>query len=251
MGLFYDKHNPQAVTGISFTFSTLVQKKEIYTSQYKRHLYIMISSTNLRLLPDSKDLKAYCKSMAVLDAILSQDWIYRYYSYNSDWSTDEEFFEMRNGEGGQLLILFRKEGTVINGFSADAEEGDKEKLTAQLPAVFQEFMFGEPVSSTGTTFCIWQLEGESWKTGIASENDNHSEELLSALHPNPASYTAWATTYFNSFKQTGIPIDVVTRIYAQEALTKEMVLSIVRQLEDWELLQEDLAEISYPYHINQ
>lgn len=187
--------------------------------------------------------------MAVLDAILCQDWVYRYYSYNSDWSEEEEFFEMRNGEGAQLLILFRKEGTVINGFSADAEEGDKEKLTDQLPAVFHEFIFGEPVNSTGTTFCIWQLNGESWKTGIPSESDNHSEELLSGLDGKPATYVNWATDYFKgSYKETGIPIDVVTRIYAQEALKKDMILSIADHLEDWELLEEDLAEISYPYH---
>lgn len=190
--------------------------------------------------------------MAVLDAILCQDWVYRYYSYNSQWSEEEEFFEMRNGEGGQLLILFRKEGTVINGFYAEAEQGEIENLTEQLPAVFHEFIYGEPVNSTGTTFCVWKLEGENWSTGIVSENDDHSEELLTALHTKPASYAEWATDYFKGgYKETGIPIDVVTRIYNQEPLNEDMVLSIVDPLEDWELLKEDLLEISYPYHINQ
>lgn len=212
----------------------------------------MISTKDLQLLPDSKDLKAYCKSMAVLDAILCQDWLYRYYSYNSEWSEEEEFFEMRNGEGGQLLILFRKEGTVINGFSAEAEQGEIEKLTDQLPVVFHEFIFGEPVQSTGTTFCVWKLEGENWSTGMVSKNDDHSEELLTTLHSEPESYAGWATDYFKGgYKETGIPIDVVTRIYGQEPLTENMVLSIVDSIEDWELLKEDLVEISYPYHINQ
>lgn len=190
--------------------------------------------------------------MAVLDAILCQDWTYRYYSYNSEWSEEEEFFEMRNGEGDQLLILFRKEGTVINGFSIDAEQEKKEKLTAQLPAVFHEFIFGEPVNSTGTTFCVWKLEGEDWKTGTISENDDHSEELLTALDGKPGTYAVWATDYFKGhYKETGIPIDVVTRIYSHEPLTEDMVLSIIDQTQDWELLKEDLTEISYPYHINQ
>jgi hypothetical protein len=88
----------------------------------------MISTKKLQLLPDTGKLRAACKSMSVLDSILCQDWTYRYYSYNSEWAEAEEFCEMRNGEGGQLLILFCEEGTVINGFSVEAAETDKTEL---------------------------------------------------------------------------------------------------------------------------
>jgi len=203
------------------------------------------------LLPDSGVLRNACKAMAVLDAILCQDWIYRYYSYNSEWSEDEEFFEMRNGEGDQLLILFKNEGTVINGYFAEAEQGDKMQLTDQLPEVFHEFIFGEPVNSAGTTFCVWKYGDEDWATGIPAESDDHSEELLSPLDANPATYIKWATEYFKgSYKEGGIPPDTVTRIYNQQALSREMVLTLVDRLEDWDQLTEDLTEISYPYHIN-
>lgn len=189
--------------------------------------------------------------MAVLDAILCQEWVYRYYSYNSEWSEDEEFFEMRNGEGDQLLILFRAEGTVINGFFTEAEQGDKTQLTQGLPEVFHEFMFGEPVNSAGTTFCVWKTAGQEWTTGIPAGSDDHSEELLSPLDGKPATYIKWATEYFKGhYKEEGISTEVVTAIYNHETLDKEMVLSLVPQLEDWDLLYEDLAEISYPYHIN-
>jgi len=211
----------------------------------------MITTKNLLLLPDSKKLKDACKAMAVLDAILSQDWVYRYYSYNSDWSEDEEFFEMRNGEGDQVLILFREEGTVINGFAHEAEQTDKDKLTDKLPAVFHEFIFGEPVHSAGTTFCVWKYGQERWATGIIAANDDHSAELLSPLDGEPATYVKWATDYFKgSYKETGIPTEVVTQLFNHEPLTKAMVLSVVDELEDWEQLIEDLEEISYPYHIN-
>lgn len=211
----------------------------------------MISTKDLKFLPDGKKLQAACKSMAVLDAILSQDWVYRYYSYNSEWSENEEFFEMRNGEGDQLLILFREEGTVINGYAAEAEQGQKEKLTDQLPEAFHEFIFGEPVNSAGTTFCVWQINGKEWTAGIPAETGDHSEELLSPLDGSPATYIKWATDYFKgSYKESGIPLETVSRIFNQEVLTKEMVLSVADQLEDWEQLEEDLLEISYPYHIN-
>jgi hypothetical protein len=211
----------------------------------------MIATTNLLLLPDSEKLKNACKAMALLDAIMCQDWVYRYYSFNSDWSEEEEFFEMRNGEGDQVLILFRTEGTVINGFAHEAAEGNKGQLTHQLPEVFHEFMFGEPVHSAGTTFCVWKNGAEEWTAGILGDTDDHSEELLSPLDANPETYVKWATDYFKgSYKESGIPVEVVSRIFNKEPLTREMVLSIVNELEDWEQLTEDLIEISYPYHIN-
>lgn len=211
----------------------------------------MISTKELQLLPDSSKLREICRAMAVLDAILCQDWVYRYYSYNSDWSADEEFFEMRNGEGDQLLVLFNNEGTVINGFSAETEQGEKEQLTRELPEIFHEFIFGEPVHSAGTTFCLWKTHDQEWKTGINTEEGNHSEEMLSPLDGNPETYVKWAADYFKgSYHTDGIPLDTVTRIYNQEPLTREMVLSLVDNLEDWEQLTDDLSEISYPHHLN-
>ncbi|WP_158796963.1 hypothetical protein [Pedobacter sp. L105] len=210
----------------------------------------MISTKKTELLPDSTQLQATCKAMAVLDAILCQDWVYRYHSYNSLWADGEEFFEMRNGEGDQLLMLFTKDGAVINGFFSEAEQDDKIKLTDQLPNCFHEFIFGEPVHSAGTTFCLWKTAGQDWKTGIIAANDDHSAELLSPFDGQPSTYMLWATDYFKgNYTASGIPLDTVTRIYNQETLTKEMVLSLVDTLEDWEQLIEDLEEISYPYHI--
>jgi hypothetical protein len=212
----------------------------------------MISTKNLQLLPDTGKLRAACKSMSVLDSILCQDWTYRYYSYNSEWAKAEEFCEMRNGEGGQLLILFCEEGTVINGFSVEAAETDKTELQNLLPVAFHEFIFGEPVNSAGTTFCLWKTGDEEWQSWSPAPEDDHSEELLSTLNGDPVTYHKWATEYFKgTYKESGIPLTVVTRIFASEPLTKELVTALVDDLKDWELLKEDLDEISYPYHINR
>lgn len=210
----------------------------------------MISTKHMQSLPDAKKLKASCKAMAVLDAIFSQEWIYRYYSFDHNWSENEEFFEMRNGEGGQMLILFRAEGTVINGYSSEANQHHKEKVTHLLPPVYHEFIFGEPVNSSGTTFCLWTDANGNWTTGQLSEEDDFSEELLSALDGVPQTYINWASAYYaGSYVDTGIPLDTVTAIFNHEPLTKEMVLSLVNEIEDWEQLKTDLLEISYQYHI--
>jgi len=74
------------------------------------------------------------------------------------------------------------------------------------------------------------------------------EEMLNIFDGYPQTYIDWATVYFEeSYKESGIPLDTVTKIYKGETLTKEMILSIIEELEDWEQLKADLKEINYPY----
>lgn len=216
----------------------------------------MIPTKNPNTLPDRKTLQNICKSVSVLDAILSPEWEYRYYSYNHQWSDTEEFFEMRNGEGDHMLILFREDGCIINGFVHelyDYEENlpSKEKLTKGLPEIFDEFIFGEPVKTIGTTFCLWSTGSGSWQTGQIEDTDDGSEDMMSVFDGNPQTYIDWATDYFEDcYKETGIPLETTDRIYRGETLTKEMVLSIVDEPEDWKQLADDMKEINYPFNFD-
>lgn len=207
----------------------------------------MISTKNYDLLKDRKSVQSFCKAASVLDAILCQQWEYRYYSYNANWGEGEEFCEMRNGEGDQVLLLFTEEGCVINGFAHEVEQQDKVKLVKGLPVVFNEFVYGEPIASIGTTFCLWSIADAGWQIGEIDGTEDNSEELLRLFDGNPQSYVDWATGYFDSFKESGIPLETVAAIYSGEMLTKEMVLSLVNELEDWDLLVADLEEINYPF----
>ncbi len=80
----------------------------------------LISTQNLKNLPSPIDLQKLCKSISALEAIISPDWEYRYFSYQNDWSETEELCKMRTGQGDQLLILFSKNGTCINGFANES-----------------------------------------------------------------------------------------------------------------------------------
>lgn len=210
----------------------------------------MISTKNVAVMPDKKTLQTICKAISVLDAILSQEWEYRYYSYNCKWAEKEEFFEMRDGEGNQMLVLFHQEGCVINGFAHEFEQQNKKKLTKGLPAIFNAFIFGEPVKTIGTTFCLWFTDEQpEWQTGEIESYKDNSKELLSIFDGKPQTYRNWATEYFaGDIHDDGIPLSVVKKIYAGETLTEKMVLSVVNDLEDWEQLKEDLKEINYPYN---
>lgn len=210
----------------------------------------MISTKELNL-PQRQKLQKICKAISVLDAIFSQEWQYRYYSYNNKWADNEEFFEMRNGSGDQMLILFKIDGCVINGFSHEYQQQEKKELTQDLPLVFEEFIFGEPVKTIGTTFCIWTTEQENWKTGQIKNHEDNSAKILNVFDANPQTYIDWATEYFEgNFIESGISLETVTDIYSGKILTKELVLTIVEDLEDWQQLENDLNEIGYPYNFN-
>ncbi len=208
----------------------------------------MISTKKISL-PGRENLQTICKAISVLDAILSQEWEYRYYSYNNQWSENEEFCEMRDGEGNQMLILFKQEGCIINGFAHEFQQQDKQKLTKDLPSIFDEFTFDEPVQSIGTTFCLWTTDEQNWQTGHIENYDDGSEEMLAIFDGKPQTYKSWATEYFDeSVAEPGISLETVTEIYTGKTLTKDMVLTIVDELEDWEQLEADLTEIGYPYN---
>jgi hypothetical protein len=211
----------------------------------------MLSTKSLPSFPNQKTVQKICKAVSVLDAILCQEWEFRYFSYQADWADLEEFCEIRNGSGDHISILFREDGCVINGYINDLGEPDKEKTTAQLPPIFNDFIFGEPVNTIGTTFCVWTTDAENeWKSGNKPDFEDNSEEYLFIFDGNPQSYIDWATDYFeDSIKETGIPFETAKAIYEGKILTKNMVLSLVDELEDWEQLLADLEEIDYPHAI--
>ncbi len=59
----------------------------------------MVQKQRLASLPDVESLKRLSQSLAILDAIMSPDWEFRYYSFNSKWSEGEMMASMRDGSG--------------------------------------------------------------------------------------------------------------------------------------------------------
>lgn len=211
----------------------------------------MLSTENLPALPDAATLQRLCQSLAVLDAINSQEPEYRYYTYNPAWDEQEALFEMSDGEGDQMLVLFRPEGCCINGYLEGYDQPDKAQVTRGLPSAFDEFVFGEPVNSIGTTFCAWYTPEHGWQTGIIENEEDGSAELLYIFDGEPATYAEWANEYFIDETDRD-PIDdaAVARIYQHEPLTRELVQELIDPLEDWAQLETDLQQIGYPYDFN-
>ncbi len=211
----------------------------------------MISTTNYGALPAAPVLQRLAQALAVLDAINSPDWEYRYYSYNPSWGENEELLEMRDGEGDQMLVLFRPEGCVINGFLHEYDQPAKAQVTDGLPAAFADFMAGEPVASIGTTFCLWYTPAGGWQTGTVANEDDGSEDMLAIFDNQPATYAEWATEYYlDETDRRPIAPAAVAPVYQHEVLTKKMALALNEELEDWTMLATDLQEIGYAYNFS-
>ena len=245
-----------------------------------------ISTQNLFGLPDIATLQKLCKSLATLDAVICRDWQYRYYSYNNAWDKEksEEYFRMRDGSGDEFQILFSPHGAIINGHAHESEMnkwidkeiqpvslkekisrffGQKKAIIEQLiwkgvvdtiPDEFKDFMFGEPIKSVGTTFCIRRKTTDAtWKVGkIEFPNDRYkdgSAELLSILDNNPATYKKWATDYYEEqFETFKLKLDLVKHIYDFKPLTKEVALGLNPTIDDFEKLKIELNEVGYKYN---
>lgn len=72
----------------------------------------MVLEAKLKSLPDIEDLRKLTQSLAMLDAIMSPEWEYRYYSFNSKWGEGEMMASMRNGSGDEYFILFDSHGAI-------------------------------------------------------------------------------------------------------------------------------------------
>lgn len=208
----------------------------------------MISTQDFTDLPDAAALQRLCVALAALDAINSPELEYRYYTYDASWDEGEEFFEMNDGEGDQVVVLFRPEGCVINGYADGLDQPDKAQVTRGLPSVFDEFMFGEPVNSIGTTFCLWYTPAHGWQTGLLDNEDDGSEELLAIFDGEPATYADWANEYYlDETEREPIENKAVVHLYQHQILTKATALALNNELEEWPQLAADLQAIGYPY----
>jgi hypothetical protein len=215
----------------------------------------MVAKTRLSELPNIENLEQLCMSLAMLDAIMSPEWEYRYFSFNAKWDNGERLGSMRNGSGDEYYVYFNDEGALIKGFDHESEMSPyaNDKLTVWpgvldgVPNGFREFLKDPSMPPEYTTFCIWRLHSDSsWHTGQieyprSDAEADGSEWLLFALDKNPETYAEFAAEYY----ETSIDSDAVRKIYAQTPLTDEIVTKLNSDVKITDL-SADIEEISYP-----
>ncbi|MFG2987176.1 hypothetical protein ACGFYQ_39050 [Streptomyces sp. NPDC048258] len=212
-----------------------------------------------RQLPTIADLRDLCRSLAMLDAILSPDWESRYYSFNATWAAGEEMASMRNGSGDEYSIVFSAAGVYVRGFdhaSRMSPYGHDDEpwpgVIDDVPEVFKPFVeepaFTDEDGVPVVTACLWR-EGtdDQWRHGTIDFPSNHADpdgatglfQLL--VDRSPEAFQRFAEDYY----EVSVDLEAVSDLYALRPLDQELVSSLNVEVTLADLAQ-DISEIGYP-----
>jgi len=216
----------------------------------------MVKKSILMALPDPDTLRRKAQSLAVLDAIMSPDWQYRYYSFNSKWGDKAMMASMTDGCGDNFFILFNEDGAILKGFDHESSMSPWAREDQSLwpglfdgvPPQFAQFLTEPAFDIPNTTFCIWRLNDENrWRIGAITFPDGEdggdgSQELLSIFVGGPESYREFARDYY----EKEVPLESLERVYRHEPLTVKLV-SLLNPEVAFSSLKKEMEEIGYPF----
>ncbi|MFC4455269.1 hypothetical protein [Deinococcus sonorensis] len=200
--------------------------------------------------PKVQTLAQRSRVLAMLDAILSPEWQYRYFSYNQSWSVHQEMASMRDGAGTHYFMLFVPGGCAIKEFDLDRLQGadfDDLRFVAEVAALapepYQPF-FNEPAFVLSETSAIawFDVERQTWfRVEHPSAQPSSAELMQMVLGGTPESYVAWATEYF----EVEVPLTAVKQLFSFSPLTPDIVHQLNADV-NMDDLMEDITEIGYP-----
>lgn len=212
-----------------------------------------------RLLPDIPMLRDLCRSMAVLEAIMSPEWSSRYHSFDAGWSTGEEMASMRNGSGDEYSIVFSGAGTYIRGFAHESvmspygNDGPWPGVLDSVPKVFrhcvEEPAFCDEDGMPVVTACLWREVGDGrWRVGEIDYPDGVNDPdgalylFARLVDRSPEAFQRFAEDYY----EVPVDLDALRHVYALRPLTQAVVTALNADLAVKDLA-DDLAAARYPF----
>ncbi|MEU7124609.1 hypothetical protein [Streptomyces zaomyceticus] len=212
-------------------------------------------------LPAAEIVRARSKAMAMLDAVLSPEWEFRYYSYDRQWAPSEELASMKDGSGNDYVIVFSEPGVYAQATSHESPisayrvsppapwPGLFDSLPQTLRPFAQEAAFLDPNGVQRATVCLWrEVTDSEWKCGNVQVPNEDEEDADGAewlfgllLEGSAEAYLEFAEDYY----EMAPALDAVQHIYDLKPLTQEVVsaLNPAVRLED---LSDDITQIGYP-----
>ncbi|QMU73122.1 hypothetical protein [Streptacidiphilus sp. P02-A3a] len=212
-----------------------------------------------RRLPAVDDLRDLCRSLAMLDAILSPDWEGRYYSFNASWADGEEMASMRNGSGDEYSIVFSAPGVYVRGFGHESpmspygNDGEPwPGVIDEVPDLFKSFVeepaFTDENGMPVVTACLWRgATDDRWNHGTidfpkgAVDPDGSTSLFELLVEQTPKAFQRFAEDYY----EVSVDLAAVSQVYALRPLSNELVSSLNPEVCLADLAQ-DIAEIGYP-----
>ncbi|MFJ4515648.1 hypothetical protein [Streptomyces sp. NPDC088816] len=212
-----------------------------------------------RLLPEIAVLREHCRSLAMLEAVLSPEWEDRCYSFDDHWSEKESMASMRNGSGDEYSIVFSSAGAYVRGFDHEspmspyAGDGPWPGVLDEVPGVFrsciEEPAFSDEDGMPVVTVCMWRETGDGgWRAGAIDFPDGVTGDPDGAGHlfhllvdRSPEAFQRWAEDYY----EVPVDLEAVRHVFASRPLTEEVVRALNSEIGLADLV-EDIAEIGCP-----
>lgn len=211
----------------------------------------MSSSHDLTAMPDLAGFRRLTRSLATLDAVMSPQWEYRYYSFDPSWGEGDMMASMRDGSGNHWFAIICSVGVAIVGLAHESpsyEPGQPHPgVFAGLPAAFKANFLDEPAFDTSNaTFCVWRLrEDDQWHSGATTGHqlppDDGSAELLTILEGRPEQYREFAEEYF----ECKLKLRDVSAVYEHRAVGQGLVACLNAEA-DAAVVEAELKTIGYP-----
>ena len=178
------------------------------------------------------------QAIAVAEAILSPDWEYRYFSFDSKWSETEQMASMRDGSGTSWWIVFKDDLCAYKFISPnDGLIQDYSKLKKSLPSTYDWFI-NEPAFCIDEATSIWFWLDNAWqKHGIGIPNNYCALNRVKSW--SPSDYARWASEYY----ETNITTDSIANIF--DGQINDSIIKLLNPEMSPELLRHDLIAIGY------
>jgi hypothetical protein len=206
-------------------------------------------------LPSVSNLLQRTKALAALDLILSPDWQYRYYSFNSAWSSSEQMASMRDGCGNEWWIVCHNSGwAALKGLDhespawANGQESLSLAIQNEFPPELHSFTHEVAFDWDSTSFGYFYLPSLGrWSYANSSTHfsavDSGDNSLLNHLVGVADDYVTFASDYY----ETDVPKIIVESIFMLQPITQAIV-SLLNSENTLEAISQELfTEIDYPH----
>ncbi|MEV0373432.1 hypothetical protein AB0I10_27075 [Streptomyces sp. NPDC050636] len=218
----------------------------------------------VRRLPDVPVLRDLCRSLAMLDAILSPDHLFRCYSFDRRWGPSQEMASMNNGQGDDFSLVLVPAGACLRGFDHEspmspyAGDGDRDGpwpgICDGIPDELRTAGITEPAfcdedGLPRVTACVWRTpDSPVWRAGDIDFPTGHpdpdgSDRLFRLLvDPTPDAYHAFARVHHEALPD----LSAVQHLYALRPLTSEVIAALNPEV-TLDALHDDIETIGYPH----
>ncbi|GAA2746707.1 MULTISPECIES: hypothetical protein [Kitasatospora] len=190
----------------------------------------------LSSLPDPTTLRAHCRAVALLDAVLDpRDPLH---TFVPDWREGADLARMVNGSGDEYAVVFDPAGVFLYGFDHESDatpwrEDDRVHwpgLLDGLPAALSAYPSAPLFQCEDffdATVCLWRETGDGeWRSGPVEFEDGETDgsdwlfDLL--VDRSPDAYLRHAADYY----ELSVDRDAVAAVLAGTPLTRRSVAAL-------------------------